>query len=357
MVRDLVNSLVAGIKEETSFLSNDALTPTELRKASEFDVGSGILDFKHFPKDVEKGQLFQKFTNAYRAVTRSIRISGQNVLNDIAKNVNSMPTYEDNDASAIAAYLSVLPAIQGISVADAETNASHYNLMRTLAEMKYDLLRLGKGLPANLTPDMQRLSKLTKQLGESNADTDSILGLFKQMKPGVKSQDMVGQHMDWGEGRKRISPEMFIIQITQKDGKARYIRYAANWMMIIDAHILAIEALQEFYKIGGQSIEKSADELFGMGGGGDSLSVLEDAIDRSHDTIRVALSDAMSALVPTVVSAEGRARMTDLANRMSALTLAPLVKNRETRETFEAQWLSMRGMRTLAKEIFAISLT
>jgi hypothetical protein len=128
-------------------------------------------------------------------------------------------------------------------------------------------------------------------------------------------------------------------------------------MMIIDAHILAIEALQEFYKIGGQSIEKSADELFGRGGAGDSLSVLEDAIDRSHDTIRVALSDAMSALVPTVVSAEGRARMTDLANRISTQTLAPLVKNRETRETFEAQWLSMRGMRTLAKEIFAISLT
>jgi hypothetical protein len=357
MVRDLVNNLVEGIRQETPFLSNDALTPTELRTASEYDVGSGILDFKHFPEDVEQGQLFQKFTNAYRAVTRSIRISGQTVLNNIASTVNVMPTYEDNDALALAAYLSALPAIQSVSVADSETNASHYNLMRTLAEMKYDLLRLGKGLPANLTPDMQRLSELTKQLGESNADTDSILGLFKQMKPGVKDQGAVGEKRDWPAGKTRQSAEQFIMQITQKAGRARYIRYAANWMMIIDAHILAIEALQEFYKIGGQGIEKSADELFGRGGAGDSLSVLEDAIEKSHDTIRVALSDVMSALAPTVVSAEGRARMTDLANRISTQTLAPLVKNRETRETFEAQKLTMQGIRNLAEEIFAISLT
>jgi len=357
MVRDLVNNLVEGIRQETPFLSNDALTPTELRTASEYDVGSGILDFKHFPEDVEQGQLFQKFTNAYRAVTRSIRISGQTVLNNIASTVNVMPNYEDNDPLALAAYLSALPAIQSVSVADSETNASHYNLMRTLAEMKYDLLRLGKGLPANLTPDMQRLSELTKQLGESNADTDSILGLFKQMKPGVKDQGAVGEKRDWPAGKTRQSAEQFIMQITQKAGRARYIRYAANWMMIIDAHILAIEALQEFYKIGGQGIEKSADELFGRGGAGDSLSVLEDAIEKSHDTIRVALSDAMSALAPTVVSAEGRARMTNLANRISTQTLDPLVKKRETRETFVAQILTMQGIRNLAEEIFAISLT
>ena len=97
MVRDLVDSLVAGIRQETPFLSNDALTPTELRTASEYDVGSGILDFKHFPEDVEQGQLFNKFRDAYRAVTRSIRISAQNVLNDITANVDTMPTYEDND--------------------------------------------------------------------------------------------------------------------------------------------------------------------------------------------------------------------------------------------------------------------
>ena len=357
MVRDLVNSLVAGIRQETPFLSNDALTPTELRAASEYDVGSGILDFKHFPEDVEEGRLFQKFTNAYRAVTRSIRISGQNVLNNITTNVNTMPTYEDNDKVAIAAYLSALPAIQAVSVADAETNASHYNLMRTLAEMKYDLLRLGKGLPTNLTPDMQRLSEITKNLGESNADTDSILGLFKQMKPGVKNQGTVGEKKDWPEGKTRQSAEQFIMQITQKNGLPRYIRYAANWMMIIDAHLLALEALQEFYKIGGQSIDKSADELFGMGGAGDSLSVLEDAIEKSHDTIRVALSDAMAALVPTVVSAEGRARMTNLSNRISNQVLAPRVKKRETRETFDSHKLAMEGIRGLAQEIFAISLT
>lgn len=357
MVRDLVDVLVAGIRDETPFLSNDALTPTELRTASKYDVDSGILDFKHFPEDVEQGQLFNKFTNAYRAVTGSIRISAQNVLNNITTNVDTMPTYEDNDTAAIAAYLSALPAIQAVSVADAETNASHYNLMRTLAEMKYDLLRLGKGLPANLTPDMQRLSEITKQLGESNADNDSILGLFKQMKPGEKFQRTVGEKMEWPEGRKRQSAEQFIMKITQKNGIQRYIRYAANWMMIIDAHILALEAGQEFYKVGGQSIDKDADELFGRGGAGDSLSVLEDAIEKSHDTIRVALSDAMSALVPTVVTAEGRARMTDLANRISAQTLAPLVKKRETRETFGAQKLTMQGIRTLAKEIFAISLT
>ena len=357
MVRDLVNNLVAGIRQETPFLSNDALTPTELRAASEYDVGSGILDFKHFPDDVEQEQLFRKFTNAYRAVTRSIRISGQNVLNNITTNVNTMPTYEDNDPAAIAAYLSALPAIQAVSVADAETNASHYNLMRTLAEMKYDLLRLGKGLPANLTPDMQRLSEITKNLQESSADTDSILGLFKQRKPGVRNQGEVGRLMDWPSGRGSQSPEQFLMEITQKNGIQRYIRYAANWMMIIDAHILALEALQEFYKIGGQSIEKSADELFGLGGAGDSLSVLEDAIEKSHDTIRVALSDAMSALVPTVVTPEGRARMTDLANRISNQVLAPRVKKRETRETFESHILTMKGIRDLAVEIFAISLT
>ncbi len=357
MVRDLVDGLVAGIRQETPFLSNDALTPTELKAASEYDVSSGILDFKHFPEDVEQGQLFNKFRDAYRAVTRSIRISAQNVLNNITANVSTMPTYEDTDPVAIAAYLSALPAIQAVSVADAETNASHYNLMRTLAEMKYDLLRLGKGLPANLTPDMQRLSEITKRLGESNADTDSILGLFKQMKPGTRNQGEVGRRLDWPAGKTRQSAEQFIMQITQKNGIQRYIRYAANWMMIIDAHILAIEACQEFYKIGGQSIDKSADELFGRGGAGDSLSVLEDAIEKSHDTIRVALSGTMSALVPTVVTAEDRARMTALANRISAQTLAPQVKKRETRETFEAQKRTMQEIRNLAVEIFAISLT
>jgi len=65
----------------------------------------------------------------------------------------------------------------------------------------------------------------------------------------------------------------------------------------------------------------------------------------------------MSALAPTVVSAEGRARMTNLANRISTQTLDPLVKKRETRETFVAQILTMQGIRNLAEEIFAISLT
>ena len=55
MVTPMVDTFLDAIKKEQPFLGQDALSPTQLRAAADFDIKSGILNTKDFPKTYQAG--------------------------------------------------------------------------------------------------------------------------------------------------------------------------------------------------------------------------------------------------------------------------------------------------------------
>ena len=352
MVTPMVDTFLDAIKKEEPFLGQDALSPTQLRAAADFDIKSGILNTKDFPEDLESGKLRQDFIRGYRTVMSTMRVSAINVFQVISKTVQNIPAYRQRTLTNLVA-IHAMPVIQEVSNADVETNSAHYNLRVILSQVRDSLRSLGGGLPSNLSPDLEAISNLAQQLEATPESREEILGLFKIEVPnnGDISQPVKSE---------TAKPALVMIgEITTTIGKAQRTRYAQTWLLILDAHKLAVEAVQLYFKSGGRNVE-----LFSGGGGSDSLNKIEENLIKSHDTIRNALSDALvntvnDAAVAGSIGLDGTqvAEITRLAGEINKLAVDIRVRSREERESFAQAELTNQTIRNHAIDAFNILIS
>ena len=355
MVTPMVDTFLDAIKKEQPFLGQDALSPTQLRAAADFDIKSGILNTKDFPEELESGRLRQDFIRGYQNVMRTMRVSAVNVFQAISTTVPNIPAFYPSDPVTSTIAIHAMPSIQAVANADVETNSAHYNLRVILSQVRDTLRSLGGGLPSNLSPDLEEISNLAQQLEATSESRDEILNLFKMEVP--KNSDIASSVFVVSGAMSAVNKAT---QITTTTGKAQRTRYAQTWLMILHAQKLAIEAVRLYYQSGGRNVE-----LF-TGGPvtTDSLPSIERNLVAAHDAIRNTLSDTLVRAVnntafTTSAGLDGAqvAEIVRLAGEINNQTVDARGRNRETRESFSYALTNLETLRGHALNAFNILIS
>lgn len=353
MVTPMVDSFLDAIKKDQAFLGQDALSPTQLRAAADFDIKDGILNTKDFPKELESGKLKDNFAKGYRNVMSTMRVSAINVFQIISKTVPNIPAFYPSDPVTSAIAIHTMPVIQEVANADVETNSAHYNLRVTLSQVRDTLRGLGGGLPSNLSPDLEEISNLAQQLEATPESRDEILNLFKMEVP--KDDDIANSYAS----SKGEAPLAKVGEIITTTGEAQRVRYAQTWLMILHAHKLALDAVKLYYQSGGRNVE-----LFSAAGASDSLGKIEQNLILSHDAIRNTLSDTLVRTVNNTafVSSIGLdgaqvAEITTLAGKINNNAVDDKTRKRETRESFSYALDKLETIRNHAIDAFNILIS
>ena len=354
MVTPMVDTFLDAIKKEQPFLGQDALSPTQLRAAADFDIKSGILNTKDFPKDLSSGKLKGDFISGYQNVMGTMRVSAINVFQVISKSVPNIPAFDPASPTINLIPIHAMPVLQEVANADVETNSAHHNLRVTLSQVRDALRSLGGGLPSNLSPDLEEISNLAQQLEATPKSRDEILNLFKIQVPNETDISKAVK-------AENAKPALVIIgEITTTTGKAQRKRYAQTWLMILHAQKLAIEAVKLYYESGGKNVE-----LF-TGGSvtSDSLPKIESNLIAAHDAIRNTLSDTLVRTVNNAafVSSAGLdaaqvTEITRLAGEINNQTVDARGRTRETRESFSYALNNLETLRGHALNAFNILIS
>lgn len=345
MVINMTNAFLQSLEDDAPLMQRDALTPQQLRAAAEFDIKSGILDAKDFPRDLEEGVMLRNFTDAYGAVLRAIQASTRGLLGQIIANTPSIPAYENDPIVLIQSTIRFMPITQSAAVADVETNAAHANLRAILSDIKNALTRLGGGLPSNLSPDLQQITRLSQEL-EVATDRDVIEQLFDLKKPRATN---LAVKTNWMAGE---SPTRTVNSLLTVAAATQYRRYAQCWMLVLYSHELAVEAAKAFFDIGG-----TIPEIRAALGGADPLEYFERDLSASHDAIRNALSDVLTDISGRAVDPANAAQIANFANQVSAQVVSPRRRTRAQREEMAHYALAIAGMINTASDAFAVRIT
>lgn len=351
MVSSRVSQFISGLEEDGPLLEQQALTPTQLDVAARFDIQSGILDTKDFPDNLDLTQMLNEFRLSYVAVMRSVRNSALNVLQAISANSDSIPAYYPSDPNTMGAVIQITPIVQMVETAWTETNSAHMNLRALLSRIRGDLQRFGPGMPVTVDRSIMDITRLAQELERTTADRDTILNLFTLRLPARQVHRPL---VITAAGRAADAMSRLGL-ITTTAGRQQRRNYAIGIQMMIRAHLLAVEAAQTFYEIGGRNVELTV-----MGGGGDSLPNFEDSIRVSHDHIRTNVARILNTIAtgPTAaVIGLDPAQVTQiqaLANQVNGETLSSPPSGRANRESFLSQQARMQAILTHTNQAFEI---
>ena len=351
MVSARVSQFISGLEEDGPLLEQQALTPAQLDTAARFDIQAGILDAKDFPDNLDLSQMRNEFRLSYVAVMRSVRNSAINLLQTISTNSDAIPAYYPSDPNTFGTVTQITPILQMLEAGWTETNSAHTNLRALLSRIRGDLQRLGPGMPVGIDPRITQISRLAQELETTTADRDSILSLFTLRLPARQVHRPLAVN---AAGRATDAMSRLGL-VTTTAGRAQRRNYAIAIQIMIKAHLLAVEAAQTFYEIGGRNVELNV-----MAGGTDSLPNFEENIRVSHDHIRTNVSRILNRIAtgPTaaVIGLDPAqvAEIQAIANQVNGETLSSPPSGRANRETFLTQQARMQAILTHTNRAFEI---
>lgn len=351
---DLVNDLVSKFVESLArgdvhpHLQQDAMSSHQMIDVAKKDINTGILSMKDFNKEFKLEAILADFTAVYRNVLTSVRVSTNDVLDTITDVAKEIPFYRPVMTMRERAVTNTLTIIQTTETANQETNNSYYNLRVVLSDIKAELRVFGAGQSVGITPELEKLSQISDRLESTKSGRDSLKDLFKIQVP--KETNLGGY-----KTRSMMLPQRAVVAALPSH-KNNYLRYAVNWIMIIDSYLAACDAAKEFYEMGG-NISDLAPTLSGE----ESLGVFERKLEEAFDTIKNTLSDHFNEMSGRAMSKdadfpEERDAWKTAADNITNIKIDYKSRRNETRRTFENFHGAARVLKTRVIEAFGVKL-
>lgn len=236
--------------------------------------------------------------------------------------------------------------LQSADISYRDTNAAWYNLQQTLGEAKWQLTVYGRGLPDDISRQMKSLSELTSQLEKTSYARDELRDLYLVRVP--KETDLnsyTGLRSPMAAAASAIPPHARV-----------YENWCRNLVMIINCHILGVEAAKMYYQIGGDisEIDASFDKA-------ETLKNIEEALDLAHDSLRVSLVDILKEMARRAnncgaVGEDAYKEWTRLANEINAVVIKRIGRNVVTRKKMSHYETKALDLKELAIEAFNVPL-
>lgn len=354
MVSSRVSQFISGLEEDGPLLEQQALTPTQLDTAARFDIQSGILDAKDFPKNLDLSKVEEEFKEIYVSLMRAVRSSANNVFEVIARHADNIPAYYPSEPNTFGTVAEITPILQMVENAFIETNNAHINLTGTLSRIRGDLQRFGPGMPVTVSRSIMDIARLAQELETTTANRDSILRLFTLHLP----HDKVEKPLSTAQTKRAADAMSRLSRLTTTGGRDQRRNYAIAIQIMIKAHLLAVEAVTTFYQVGGRNVE-----LVAMSGGADSLPLFEKNALTSHDHIRTNVVRILNRIAtgPTaaVIGLDPAqvAQIQSIATSVNKEVLRAAPSGRAKRESFLEQKARMQAILSHTNRAFEIIVT
>jgi hypothetical protein len=269
-----------------------------LRSNAEDDISKGILNMKDFDQKIEDDSvLLQKFTDVYVNALQSVRLSAVDIFNRIRDTVGEIQPYLQDttaftlwgiDQGTMVSEMATLSIVQAVQTAYLETNNAYQILKNNLFEISLQFKYRGK--TSTTSPEMKALQQLATQLEATTAGRELLKELYFL---GVPKIGDLASYLPRVAGGILVVPTIAATEGVTTTGTDQWDYYGRNWIMVIDSHIKALEGLEALYEMGGDAV----DNLYGPGTiAADAEEYLEEAIARSHDSIKNRLFDIFREL-------------------------------------------------------------
>ena len=350
MVSDFVNKFNDTLSDPyfSKLLTSDALSKEQIFSAAGQDITGSVLDTRDL-KDTDlsdHNKILRKFKSTYTAVMNSVRNSILTTSRDIATYSRRITYYKPTISTREASARQVMAILQSADISYRDTNAAWYNLQQTLGEAKWQLTVYGRGLPDDISRQMKALSELTSQLEKTSHARDELRDLYLVRVP--KDTDLnsyTGLRSPMAAAASAIPPDRHV-----------YRKWCRNLVMVINCHILGIEAAKMYYQIGGDisEIDASFDKA-------ETLKNIEEALDLAHDSLRVSLVDILTEMARRAdncgaIGEDASREWTRLANEINAVLIPAKGRNVEQRKGMSHFELQALDLKRLAIEAFQVPL-
>jgi hypothetical protein len=349
LVNDLVSKFVESLArgDVHPHLQQDAMSSHQMIDVAKADINTGILSMKDFNKEFKTETILADFTAVYRNVLTSVRVSTNDVLDTITDVAKEIPFYRPVMTMRERAVTNTLTIIQTTETANQETNNSYYNLRVVLSDIKAELRLFGAGQSVGITSELEKLSQISDRLESTKSGRDSLKDLFRIQ---VMKSSLISYH-----DRNAKLPQRAVVAALPPH-KDNYLRYAINWIMIIDSYLAACHAAKEFYEMGG-----NISEFISPLGGGESLPVFERKLQAAFDTIQNTLSDHFNEMSSRAMSKdadfpEERDAWKTASDNIRKISIESKSRGEDTRRTFEQFHGAARVLKTRVIEAFGVKL-
>jgi hypothetical protein len=350
MVNDLVSKFVESLArgDVHPHLQQDAMSSHQMIDVAKKDINTGILSMKDFNKEFKPETILGDFTKVYRNVLTSVRVSTNDVLDTITDVAKEIPFYRPVMTMREKAVTNTLTIIQATETANQETNNSYYNLRVVLSDIKAELRLFGAGHSVGITSELEKVAQIADRLESTKSGRDSLKDLFKIQVPKEK-------YLGGYTTRSMMLPQRAVVAALP-DYKNNYLRYAINWIMIIDSYLAACDAAKEFYEMGG-----NISEFISRLSGEESLPVFERKLKAAFDTIQNTLSDHFNEMSSRAMSKdadfpEERDAWKTASNNIRKISIESKSRGEDKRRTFEQFHGAAMVLKTRAIEAFEVKL-